>query len=76
MDPIFRIAARIAPASLRLSLGVVLGWIGALKFVDPTPVVGLLQASFFFLAFPSFVYLLGAVELLAAAALLSGIAQR
>ena len=60
MDSLFRLAERFASTSLRLSLGVVLAWIGALKFVDPTPVVGLLQASFAFLAFPQFVYLLGA----------------
>ena len=38
-------AQRIAGPFLRLSLAIILAWIGALKFVDPTPVVGLLQAS-------------------------------
>jgi uncharacterized membrane protein YkgB len=76
MDPLFRLAERVAPTFLRLSLGVVLGWIGALKFVDPTPVVGLLAASFSFLAFPAFVYVLGVAELIAALLLFAGVAQR
>ena len=57
---------------VRLALGVVVLWIGALKFADPTPVVGLLKASLSFLAFPAFVYLLGAVEVIAALWLFSG----
>jgi uncharacterized membrane protein YkgB len=76
MQALFRLAERVAPASLRLSLAVVLGWIGALKFVDPTPVVGLLQASFSFLAFPGLVYGLGTAEVGAALLLTLGVAQR
>ena len=76
MDPMFRLAERLAAPALRTSLAVVLGWIGALKFVNPEPVVGLLSASFSFLALPAFVYLLGVAELAAAAALLAGFAQR
>ena len=76
MDPLFRLAERLAAPALRASLAIVLGWIGALKFVDPEPVVGLLQASFAFLAFPAFVYLLGAAEVAAAGLLLSGVARR
>ena len=66
MQSLFSLAERCSASLLRLSLGVILGWIGALKFVDPTPVVGLLQASFSFLAFPQFVYGLGAAEVAAA----------
>jgi uncharacterized membrane protein YkgB len=76
MDPLFRLAERLAAPALRTSLAVVLGWIGALKFVDAEPVVALLSASFAFLAFPGFVYALGAAELAAAALLLAGFAQR
>jgi len=76
MQSLFVLAERLAAPALRTSLAVVLGWIGALKFVDPEPVVGLLSASFPFLAFPAFVYLLGAAEVAAAALLLSGLAQR
>jgi uncharacterized membrane protein YkgB len=76
MDPLFRLSERLAAPALRASLAVVLGWIGALKFVDPEPVVGLLSASFSFLAFPAFVYLLGSAEVATAALLLSGFALR
>ena len=66
-------AQRIAGPFLRISLALILAWIGALKFADPTPVVGLLQASLPFLAFPAFVYLLGAVEIVTAILLVTGI---
>lgn len=66
MEPFVELSRRIAPGMVRVGLGIVLLWIGALKFVDPTPVVGLLDASLPFLAFNGFVYVLGAVELLAA----------
>jgi reactive chlorine resistance protein C len=76
MESLFRLAERLTPLALRVSLGVVLGWIGALKFIDPKPVVDLLGASFSFLAFPGFVYLLGTVEVTVAALLFLGVAQR
>src|SRR6478672_2890107 len=65
-------ARRISGPFLRLSLAVILAWIGALKFVDPSPVVGLLQASLPFLAFNGFVYLLGVVEIVVAILLITG----
>jgi uncharacterized membrane protein YkgB len=43
-------ARRISGSFLRLSLAIILAWIGALKFVDPSSVVELLQASLPFLA--------------------------
>jgi uncharacterized membrane protein YkgB len=67
-------ARRISGPFLRLSLAVILAWIGALKFADPSPVVGLLQASLPFLAVNAFVYLLGAVEIVVAILLVTGIA--
>lgn len=76
METVFRFAERFSGSSLRLSLAVVLAWIGGLKFVDPTPVVNLLGASFSFLAFAGFVYLLGTVEVAAALLLIAGVAQR
>src|SRR3954453_11537455 len=69
------IARRIHGPFLRISLAIILAWIGALKFVDPAPVVGLLQASLPFLAFDAFVYVLGAVELLVALLLVTGYFQ-
>ena len=68
-------ARRIGGPFLRISLAVILAWIGALKFVDPSPVVGLLQASLPFLAFDGFVYVIGAVEIIVAILLATGIAQ-
>ena len=68
------IARRIAGPFLRISLAIILAWIGALKFVDPKPVLDLLQASLPFLALPAFVYLLGAVEIVTAILLVTGIA--
>jgi uncharacterized membrane protein YkgB len=68
-------ARRINGPFLRFSLAIILAWIGALKFVDPSPVVGLLQASLPFLAFNAFVYLLGAVEIVVAILLVTGIFQ-
>jgi uncharacterized membrane protein YkgB len=67
-------ARRISGPFLRLSLAIILAWIGALKFVDPSPVVGLLQASLPFLAFNAFVYLLGTIEIVVAVLLIAGIA--
>ena len=69
------IARRINGPFLRASLAIILAWIGALKFVDPSPVVGLLQASLPFLAFNGFVYLLGAVEIVVAILLITGYFQ-
>jgi len=76
MDRIFDIAERSALPFLRISLGVVLGWIGALKFADPMPVVGLLDASFSFLAFRGVVYVLGLIEVVAALMLFLGVMPR
>ena len=67
-------AQRIAGPFLRLSLAIILAWIGVLKFADPAPVVSLLQASLPFLALPAFVYLLGVVEIVTAILLATGIA--
>lgn len=76
MENVSRLAAGIAPRFVRFSLGIVLLWIGALKFVDPGPVVGLLAASLSFLAFDGFVYVLGAVEVVAALLLFAGVGLR
>ena len=73
MDSIFAITRNASYPLLRITLGIVLGWIGALKFADPSPVVGLLGASLPFLAFPGFVYLLGVAEVIVAAALFANV---
>lgn len=76
MEPLFEMARRFARPLLRISLGVILLWIGALKFVDPSPVTSLLEASLPFLAFDAVVYVLGVVELLCALALFANFATR
>ena len=76
MDALFAAAQRIAAPLLRISLGIIVLWIAALKFVDPTPVVMLLKASLPFLAFDGFVYAVGVVEVVAALALILGIGVR
>jgi uncharacterized membrane protein YkgB len=76
MERLFELTDRVAPRLLRWSLALVLLWIGALKFADPTPVVGLLEASLAFLAFPAFVYVLGVFEVGAALLLFLGVALR
>ncbi len=73
MDALFATAQRLSFPALRIAMGVVLFWIGGLKFLDPSPVVGLLGASLPFLAFPAFVYLLGAVEVVLAIALFANL---
>jgi reactive chlorine resistance protein C len=73
MKTVFQFVERIAPFFLRFSLALVLLWIGALKFADPSPVRGLLAASLPFLAFNAFVYVLGALEIIAAVLLFAGV---
>ena len=76
MGVVFALIETIAPRFLRYSLAVILIWIGALKFVDPSPVVGLLKASLPFLASAGFVYVLGAVEVVVGIALVAGFMLR
>lgn len=73
MESVFRFINRIAPFFLRYSLALILLWIGALKFVDPSPVRMLLSVSLPFLAFNAFVYVLGALEIIAAILLFANI---
>ena len=73
MNQLFSILRSASYPLLRCSLGLVLGWIGATKFIDPSPVVGLLGASLSFLAFPQFVYLLGVAEVVVALALFANV---
>lgn len=74
MDPLSQLIARISYPFLRIAMGIVLVWIGGLKFVDPSPVVGLIGASpFAFLASNGFVYLLGVGEVIVGALLFANI---
>jgi uncharacterized membrane protein YkgB len=63
MNALAQLMSRIAYPFLRIAIGIVLVWIGGLKFVDPSPVVGLIGASpFSMLASNGFVYMLGVGE--------------
>jgi len=62
---LFSFGQSVAGMLLRISVGVVLLWIGCIHLIDPQPVVTLLSMSLPFLAFDVFVYLLGALEVLA-----------
>jgi uncharacterized membrane protein YkgB len=74
VDALSQLIARISYPLLRIAMGVVLVWIGALKFVDPSPVVGLIGASPFApLASNAFVYLLGVAEVIAGLLLFANI---
>jgi uncharacterized membrane protein YkgB len=78
LNGVFAVIERLWAPYLRVSLAVILIWIGALKFVNPTPIVDLLHASLLwgFLATNGFAYLLGALELVAAVFLLLNRAVR
>jgi uncharacterized membrane protein YkgB len=73
MQRVFAFLERMTPCFLRFSLALVLIWIGALKFVDPTRVRMVLQASLPFLAFDTFVYVLGALEIVGGILLVAGV---
>ena len=72
MKTVFQWVERLAPYVLRLSLGLVLLWIGALHLYNPQSIVVLLSLSLPFLASSAFVYLLGALEVLAGVLLIAG----
>jgi uncharacterized membrane protein YkgB len=72
LAPVFAAVQRAAGPVLRYCLGLVLLWIGLLKFHDPAPVEGLILASFPALASGGFVYILGVLEVIAAIVLFSG----
>ena len=74
MNALAQLISRIAYPFLRIAMGIVLVWIGGLKFVDPSPVVGLVGASpFAFLASNGFVYLLALGEVVVGALLFANI---
>ena len=69
----FDLAQRIGEPLLRFTMGVVLLWIAGLKFVDPAPVRGMLEASLPIFAFNGFVYTLGVLEIVASLLLFAGL---
>ena len=74
MNALTQLISRISYPFLRIAMGIVLAWIGGLKFVDPSPVVGLIGASpFNMLASNGFVYMLGLGEVLIGALLFANV---
>jgi uncharacterized membrane protein YkgB len=74
MNALTQLMSHIAYPFLRIAMGIVLVWIGGLKFVDPSPVVGLIGASpFSMLASNGFVYMLGLGEVVIGALLFANI---
>ena len=74
MNALTQLVSRIAYPFLRIAMGIVLVWIGGLKFVDPSPVVGLIGASPFApLASNGFVYMLGVAEVIVGVLLFANI---
>lgn len=66
----------IAPSVLRVTLGIVFLWLGITKLLDPSPVRGVLEGSYAFLASDTLVYILGGLEILTALLLFVGIGLR
>ncbi len=73
MKTVFQFIERLAGPFLRISLGLVLLWIGSLHLYNPQPIVVLLSMSLPFLAFSAFVYVLGALEVIAGVLLIAGL---
>lgn len=73
MKALFRFAQHLAGPLLRVSLGLVLLWIGLIHLLTPQPVVRLLSMSLPFLAESASVYVLGVLEVLASVLLIAGL---
>ncbi len=73
MTSIFTWVERLAGPALRISLGLILVWIGSLHLINPQPIVSLLSMSLGFLAFSGFVYVLGALEVVSGVLLVAGL---
>jgi len=73
MKTVFQFVERLAPYVLRISLGLVLLWIGALHLHNPHAAVVLLSQSLPFLAESAVVSVLGALEVIVGVLLLAGL---
>jgi putative oxidoreductase len=62
--------------ALRIALGIVFIWFGALKIMGTSPVVGMIQTAFPFMPEPYFIKGLGGVEILIGLGLATGFALR
>src|SRR5947209_11537040 len=73
MKTLFSFTERLAGPLLRICLGLVLLWIGSLHLYNPQSIVVLLSMSLPFLAYSAFVYVLGAIEVIAGVLLIAGL---
>lgn len=77
LDTLFTSAMRRwGHLSLRVSLGIIFLWFGALKIFGISPVAELVQRTYYFLPSQWLVVTLGEVEVLIGACLISGILLR
>ena len=78
IDRLFAVIERLWAPFLRISLAVVLIWLGADKFANPTYTAGLVKVSplYGFLATSGFAYALAVLEIVAAGFLLANRAVR
>ena len=61
---------------LRIALGIVFLWFGALKIFGVSPVVDIIQGTYWFLADPIYIQLLGILEIIIGIGLIFKIALR
>src|SRR5258708_1062492 len=73
MKALFSLAERLAGPFLRMSLALVLLSIGSIHLITPQPSVKFLSLSLPFLAESAFVYVLGALEVMAGILLIAGL---
>ncbi|HEV8556371.1 MAG TPA: DUF417 family protein [Actinophytocola sp.] len=71
-----RLLARVALPALRISLGLVFGWFGALKVVGDSPVAGLVHATLPWFDQGVLLPVLGWIEIVLGLALLAGRPRR
>lgn len=72
LQSLFCFAETISGPLSRISLGVVLVWIGCIHLVESQPMIALLSQSLSFLAFDGFIYVLGGLEVIVGILLLAG----
>src|SRR5436309_13918730 len=66
LEFLIHLSPRIRAPLLSFTMRLVLLWLAGLKFVDPAPVRGMLEASLPLFAFNGFVYTLAVLEIVAA----------
>jgi uncharacterized membrane protein YphA (DoxX/SURF4 family) len=76
LDRAVAVNQRFAPTLLRMALGVVFVWFGALKFTDASPVRGLIGATLPFISPDIAVPALGAIEVAIGLVVAAGVLPR